>query len=220
MKNMSFIFKICFFLLVFLFSMEKASAFPPPGASHFVFFKPLYIVNIAANGTGTGTFDKSTSFLLEQGSSVAITATPNADSNFVDWKDCDNYTGNVCNITNISAPRTVTATFNLKTFNVAVNVEGSGSVIPGTSQTVSYGGSANFSATAADGWEFVNWSGDIPTPSNDPSILLTGITRDMNLNLKFIRVGEPTKLIKVIISWEEKTGIKTLPFSSFVYKKD
>ncbi|HEX9548928.1 MAG TPA: hypothetical protein VF942_16425, partial [Acidimicrobiales bacterium] len=55
----------------------------------------------------------------DRGTVVTLTATPATGSNYTSWSGCDTVSGAACTIT-MKTPRTVTATFTLQRFTLAV----------------------------------------------------------------------------------------------------
>jgi len=67
------------------------------------------IVNSSPAGLGCST-NCSTSFA--SGTTVTLTATPTGSSTFGAWSNCDSVSGQACTVSNLTANRTVTVTFN------------------------------------------------------------------------------------------------------------
>ena len=143
-------------------------------------------VTILKNGTGTGTFDKS-SGPIDYGSNLTIKAITDVSSVFVLWIGCTTISSNSCTLSSVAADKTVTATFNIKTFTITPTTEGSGyllgSVFP-SSTTVNYGGSAAFNkVNNAKTSTFDGWTG--ACTSMDSSCTITNITSQPNLVAHF-----------------------------------
>ncbi len=131
------------------------TAAPPPPT----FFTIL--TSTGANGTVTA------SQTVNYGTnSTVITVTPNANyhisSVLVDgvsqpFTDPKSFS---TNFTNVTANHTVSATFAIDTFSIAVSSGGNGTLTGTAAQSVNYGGSATVvSALATTGYHFVNWTG-------------------------------------------------------------
>ena len=56
----------------------------------------------------------------DSGTPVTLTATPDPDSTFTSWTNCDSVSGNICTIT-MNANKSVTATFNLTPIDTTFN---------------------------------------------------------------------------------------------------
>lgn len=201
------------FALAVLTVAKEVLAFPPPGAA--MHFTPSYIVNILTDGNGTTNLTGP--LILEKGESVSIEAVPGVGSELDNWNSCDSWVDNTCNITNISANRTVTAYFKIQTFTVTATPNGSGTIFPATPKTVNYNDSLTLTAEPDSGSRFGKWSGY--TDSTNAIITLMNIQQDINLTAHFDLVSTPTRSIKTIISWDEKGEIKTTEFSTFLYAK-
>src|SRR5206468_7009091 len=103
-------------------------------------------------------------------SQVTLTAVPAANSTVGGWVGCDVVSGSTCTVT-MTAARTVTVTFNLKVFSLAVSKTGMGSgtvtsspsgISCGATCSAPYviGTTVTLTATPALGTIFLNgWSG-------------------------------------------------------------
>ncbi len=136
-------------------------------------------VNKAGSGTGTVTSSPagiscgatcSTTFTA--GTSVTLTATPDAGSTFTGWSGACTGTGS-CVVT-MSTARTVTATFAVQTFSLTLTKSGNGvgtvtsspaaiscatSCISQTATGLTSGSVYTLTATAGTGQTFTGWSG-------------------------------------------------------------
>ena len=120
---------------------------------------PQYSVNIKTDGNGAGDLSKSTQS-INRGSGFEVTASPQISSEFIKWDGCDTVVNNLCQISNISADRTVTATFTLKKFTVTVSKTGEGDAdLSQVTEDVDYGSDLHIIATAKDSSNFVRWDG-------------------------------------------------------------
>jgi hypothetical protein len=139
---------------------------------------PIFTLAVIRAGTGrgkvTGTpagIDCGTSCSASHfgGTTVTLTATPDADSTFGGWSGGGCAGTDTCVVT-MSAATTVTATFNVKSFTLMVSKigTGSGTVTSGSagvdcgatcSATYDSGTTVSLTASAADGSTFGGWSG-------------------------------------------------------------
>lgn len=95
---------------------------------------------------------------VTHGQNAACTATPDAHYHFTGWTgDCTG-TG-ACQLTNVTAPRSVSATFALNTYAIATPAAAGGSVAC-SPNPVSHGQSASCTATPDAGYHFTGWTGD------------------------------------------------------------
>jgi hypothetical protein len=133
-------------------------------------------VNKAGNGSGTVTSSPSgincgaaCSASFNGGTMVTLTATAAGNSIFGGWNGCDGVSGPTCTVT-MNAARSVTATFTLPQFNLAVSKAGSGSgtvtsspsgIDCGAACSASFnsGTMVTLTATAAGNSIFGGWSG-------------------------------------------------------------
>lgn len=82
--------------------------------------QPVLTVDFVGTGSGTVTTLPSNfscsmnpcNLSFPSGTNVTLTATPKAPSMFGSWAACDSVSGQVCNVNNLAANRTVTVTFN------------------------------------------------------------------------------------------------------------
>ena len=136
-------------------------------------FTATYVLSVSVVGNGTATSSDgfincgsvcSHSYLA--GTTVTLTATPGSNSAFSSWNGCDSVQGNVCTVT-MNSVRNVTATF-VATYVLSVSKVGNGTVISsdgfincGTACSHTYvtGTYVRLTASPAQGWAFVNWTG-------------------------------------------------------------
>jgi len=130
-------------------------------------------LNVSKNGTGKGKITGSgincgshCEMLYEFGTPVTLTATADADSLFINWSGaCSG--NNSCNMT-MNQVQEVTATFNIKMFQLTVNKHGTGagrvegnSINCGSDCSENYNINTSVTLTAIPnaGSSFINWSG-------------------------------------------------------------
>jgi|GEM_PF-3440072 len=137
-----------------------------------------FSLTVGKSGTGGGTVTStpagincgsSCSATYNINTSVTLTASPNANSDFTGWSGCDSISGNSCTL-NVNAAKAVTATFTLTTFTVTVNRTGNGVVTsnPGgincgstcASTPLASGTKITLLATPTPGSPFFGWNGD------------------------------------------------------------
>ncbi len=113
-----------------------------------------YTLTINKGGTGTGTVTSSPagvncgsdcSETHDAGTVVTLTASPNTNSIFAGWSGACSGTG-ACTVT-MNATKTVTATFNLKTYTITASAGTGGNISPSGSVSVNYGASQTFTIT-------------------------------------------------------------------------
>ncbi|MFN8333456.1 MAG: Ig-like domain-containing protein [Saprospiraceae bacterium] len=131
-----------------------------------------YTLTLNQTGTGTGTLSNTpsgTSFAY--GTVVTVTATANSNSFFAGWSGAVTSSSNPVTLT-MDSHKTLTATFSrLSDYTLTVNIVGNGLVTPTTSSYLS-GTVVPITATAATGWSFTGWSGDLSGNASPTSITL------------------------------------------------
>jgi len=141
------------------------------------FVKKQYELTITIEGEGT--IEESISGLdgaYESGTAITLTANSAVGWEFKEWGGDASGSNNPVEIT-ISDAMSVTATFIKKTYDLEVTIEGKGTitetVVDGMKVDDAYehGTVLNLEAVPADGWEFVEWTGDIS--ANTASTQLT-----------------------------------------------
>jgi uncharacterized repeat protein (TIGR02543 family) len=106
------------------------------------------------------------------GASVQLTAVPAVGNQFVSWSGDLTGAQNPATLV-MSANRSVTATFAISTFTLNVSTIGSGSVAKSPNQaTYNYGTNVTLTATPANGYHFVGWSGDATGSANPVAVLI------------------------------------------------
>src|SRR5439155_1007821 len=136
-----------------------------------------FILTVSKAGTGGGTVTSTPTGIAcgtdcvasyASGTLVTLTATPTADSVFTGWSGGSCTGTGACTVT-LGAATTVTATFALQTFTLAVNKSGTGEgtvtstpvgITCGTSCAWSYasGTAVTLTATPTAGSVFTGWS--------------------------------------------------------------
>ena len=128
-------------------------------------------VNVTGNGSVGGV---PTGNVHDYGTDVVLTATPATGWSFTGWSG--DLTGAVNPETvTMDGDKTVTATFTIDTHTLSVNVTGNGSAggVP-TGNVHDYGTDVVLTATAATGWSFTGWSGDLTGAVNPETVTMDG----------------------------------------------
>ena len=109
---------------------------------------------------------------------VKLTAVPETGWEFTAWSGDLESTENPVTVT-VEEAQNITATFTRKKYDLTVTVVGEGTV---TEEVVvqpaqyDYETQVKLTATAAEGWKFVGWSGDLESTENPVTISLQGAT--------------------------------------------
>ena len=116
----------------------------------------------------------------EDANGTAVTPTPNTGYEFVDWSD--EATDNPRTDSSVSANVSVTANFQVITYDLSYSAGANGSLTGTTSQTVNYGSNGTaVTAVPADGYNFIGWSdGVVTNPRTD-----SGVTADATVTASF-----------------------------------
>ena len=135
------------------------------------------------------------------GTVVDLVATPDAGFHFVEW------IGDVDTISNVTSATTtitvngdheITAEFmedveEEDTFELTINIEGSGSVsITPDLEVYADGTDVTIIATADSGWEFSHWTGDHPAGESDEIEITLVMDDDKTLTAHFIEITDDT----------------------------
>lgn len=135
---------------------------------------PTYTLNASVVGNGTVTFNPSGGTYYE-GTSVTITAVPDANNSFSLWS------GDLSGSTNpetivIDGNKSVTAAFEeLNTYTIDVSITGNGTVtLDPSGGTYSEGTTVSLTAVPDANNFFSEWSGDITGSANPETIVVDG----------------------------------------------
>ncbi|HET6528694.1 MAG TPA: hypothetical protein VFG39_08065 [Balneolaceae bacterium] len=139
-----------------------------------VFDEQSFDLNLDTIGNGTITKSPNRSE-YEFGTEVELTANPAEGWEFVEWRGDVNSGQNPVEIT-IDGTKDVTAVFvEEQRFSLTVDTEGQGSVEKDPDQeTYEPGTEVTLTATAAEGWEFVEWTGSVSSTANSIEITMDG----------------------------------------------
>ena len=117
------------------------------------------------------------------GTNQTITATPEVGYSFVEWTgDGISQSSEANTSILITANQTVSATFEINSYDLNITSETGGTVDGNGSYN--HGEFAQISAIPASGYVFSGWSGTSPSPPAEPSLALE-ITSDLNLTAHF-----------------------------------
>ena len=146
------------------------------GATFVLNTYSIGIVPAPANGTVTCTPNPVT-----HGQDASCTATPDAGYHFTSWSgDCTG-TG-ACQLTNVTSPRSVSATFVLNTYSIGIVPAPANGTVTCTPNPVTHGQGASCTATPDAGYHFTSWSGDC---TGTGACQLTNVTSPSSVSATF-----------------------------------
>ena len=138
-------------------------------------------ITINTMGDGIGTLSENTQS-VPYGSNLTITALPDASSVFSGWSGDVSGTGSAV-LENITSDKTITATFNLKIYDITVTSTPGGHTDKDGSNSVKHGQSFSITATPEAGYRFSTWSGDVSSTINP--LKITQVSADKNITANF-----------------------------------
>ena len=155
-----------------------------------LFGKQQFSVSVNTQGEGTvATSGATGQGSFEYGSSARFEAVPAAGWYFDSWTG--NSSGNSNPLTvSIDGPKSITAVFKRKKFDLTVSVQGEGTV---TEQIIVQPGQYDYetqvklTAVPEEGWEFVNWSGDIGSTENPVNVTVS-TPKNVTANFKELEI--------------------------------
>jgi hypothetical protein len=108
----------------------------------------------------------------EDGTIVELTAIASQGWEFIEWRGDLSGSENPQQIT-IDSQKEVTAVFGIRSYDLSVNIDGSGSVNKNPDQQeYEFGSSVELTAMPSDGWEFVEWAGDINSTQTSVELVM------------------------------------------------
>jgi uncharacterized repeat protein (TIGR02543 family) len=149
-----------------------------------------YNLTIAANPPAGGSTSPVTgTYTVDDGTVVSLTAAPSSGYVFVNW------TGEVANpnsagtTVTVNANKTVTANFSHQyTLTVSVSPAGSGTTVPvAGGHPFADGTVVNLSASAASGYVFVNWTGEVANPNSAGTTVTVNANKSVTANFAVAR---------------------------------
>ncbi len=130
----------------------------------------------AVNGTVTCTPNPVT-----HGQVASCTATPDTGYHFTSWSgDCAG--AGACQLTNVTSPRSVGATFALNTYPISITPATTNGTVTCTPNPVTHGQDASCTATPDMGYHFTSWSGDC---TGTGACQLTNVTSPRSVSATF-----------------------------------
>jgi uncharacterized repeat protein (TIGR02543 family) len=142
-----------------------------------------YAITTAVNPSGSGTVSCSSNPVSHGGSSTC-TATANAGFTFTGWSgDCS---GVSCTLSNVTSPRSVTASFAASTYPITTAASpAGGGVVSCSPNPVAHGGSTTCTASANPGYAFSAWSG----ACSGTTCTIANVTSARSVTASFVAVS-------------------------------
>lgn len=129
-------------------------------------------VNTEGEGSVMENVIKQKSQEYEHGTAVELVATPAKGYRFVEWKGDITGADNPVQLT-IDDPKEITAVFEKKSYALTVQTQGSGAVseqVVSKAKEYEYGDVVELTPNPAEGWKFVEWTGDLTGTDNPAQI--------------------------------------------------
>jgi uncharacterized repeat protein (TIGR02543 family) len=141
---------------------------------------------ITVNQPSTGGSISPTTRVKNYGSSETFTATAATGYHLLNWviDGVNAGAGTTKVISNITADKTISAVFEIDTFTITVNQSTGGTISP-TTVVKNYGSTETFTATAATGYDFVQWTVNGVAGSTNPTLVLSNITSNRTVAAVF-----------------------------------
>ncbi|QPS10376.1 IPTL-CTERM sorting domain-containing protein [Delftia acidovorans] len=118
---------------------------------------------------------------VNHGQGASCTAMPDTGYHFTSWSgDCAG-TG-ACQLTNVTSPRSVSATFALNTYPINITPATTNGTVTCAPNPVSYGQAASCTAMPDTGYHFTSWSGDC---AGTGACQLTNVTSPRSVSATF-----------------------------------
>lgn len=143
-----------------------------------------YSISASVDPSGGGTVSGTGTY--SYGDSCTVSATSNTGYDFVNWTEDGSTVSSSSSYTfTVSQARTLVANFELQTITISAGPNTSGyGTVSGNSGTYSYGDTVSLTATAASGYEFVNWTENGTAVSTSSTYSFTA-TQDRTLVANF-----------------------------------
>ena len=174
--------RILFSLLLALFTISLVSCDdfgtgPDPETDDAEQEAQTYTVSVDITPSDGGTVSPSLEESYEDGKNIQLLANPGDDYVFAGWTGDMEGSVNPLPLT-VSQDFNITANFELKNYDLTVNIEGEGSVkenvLEAKSKQYEHGTAVELVATPAEGYRFAEWKGDVTGTDNPAEITVEG----------------------------------------------
>ena len=154
---------------------------------------PVYQLTTSAEPPEAGNITQSASE-VEEGETIQITANSNEHWVFDRWSGDYSGSENPASIV-MDQDKTITAIFDKRDYPLTINIEGEGTVdervIQAKTTDYPHDTVVELTANPAEGWEFIEWSGDVNSVDDVIEIDIEG---DTNVTVTFERMDYPLSI--------------------------
>lgn len=159
---------LCFvlFILTFISCSDSGTGSNPNDKGENT---PRYNVNVSVTPSGAGSISPSAGDTYDEGEEVELQANASEEYIFTGWTGDVESSNNPLSLT-VDQDYSLTANFELKSYDLTVNTEGEGSVgekvVEQKSKEYDSGTVVELTANPAEGYRFREWKGDIQSTDN------------------------------------------------------
>lgn len=186
--------------LIFISCNDNGTG-PQPESSQEI---PTYDVNVTVSPTDAGSVSPSSQDSYEEGEEVELRAQANEGYVFTGWSGDVESSDNPYTLT-VDQNYTLKANFELKSYELSVNTQGEGTVseqiLEQQSKDYDHGTVVELTASPAEGYKFVEWTGDVTDTQNHVQITVdspqevTAVFEKKSFGLTMTTSGEGTVVL-------------------------
>jgi hypothetical protein len=145
-----------------------------------------HLLTVQASPTGGGTVTGGGTY--DHGTVVAVSATAAAHYHFVNWTGDVADANSASTTVTVDAAKTVTANFALDQFALTVDASPVGGGTVTGAGTYDYGSTVAVTATAASGYVFANWTGDVADANSASTTVTVDAAKTVTANFNALPV--------------------------------